>query len=92
MHEIVDMEVFGVVEHIVQVGGLDTGLLVDIPTFRLVAVSSIASDAGHHVLTLVRSEPVFLIGRRAGIHVGFVMAAVSLLEAPAWDTDFDSLW
>ena len=42
MHEIVDTEVFGVVEHVVQVGGLDTGLEVDIPTFGLVAASAFA--------------------------------------------------
>jgi hypothetical protein len=74
MHEIVDTEVFGVVEPVVQVGGLDTGLDVDIPTFGLVAASAFAATVRHHGLTLVRSEPVILRGLRVGFNVGFVMA------------------
>src|SRR5258705_13488211 len=75
------MVVFVVVKRVVQVRGLDAGLEVNISAFRLVVVSAVAADAGHHGLTLVRSEPVVLIGLRAGIHVGFVMAAVRLLVA-----------
>ena len=76
MHEIVDIEFVGLVEHVLQVNGLDTGLDVNIPTFRLVVVSAFAANAGVHFLALLHSKPVLLIGGRVGFHVGFVMAAV----------------
>src|SRR4029450_12542702 len=70
-----------VVEHVVQVGGLDTGLDVNIPAYRIVFVSAVAANAGVHFLALLRIEPVILIGLRVGFHVGFVMAAVRFLVA-----------
>ena len=75
MRDIVDMEMFGMIEHVVQVSD------VDIPTFRLVVVSAFAANAGVHFLALVRIEPAFLRGLRVGIHVGFVMTAFKLLVA-----------
>ena len=68
-------------KHVVQVRGFDAGLEVDVSTFRLVVVSAVAADAGHHGLTLLHSEPVLLIGLGVGFHVGLVMAAVGLLVA-----------
>ena len=81
MHEIIDMEVFGMIEHVTQVRGLDTGLEVNFPTLRRVAISAVASNAGCHVLTHVRGKDVCLRGGRAGIHVGCVVAALRALIA-----------
>src|SRR6267142_3000041 len=75
------MVVFVVVKRVVQVRGLDAGLEVDISAFRLVVVSAVAADAGHHSLAHVGLEVVFLIGLRAGVHVGFVVATVRFLVA-----------
>src|SRR3954467_11763036 len=61
--------------------GLDAGLDVNVTTFRLVVVSALAADAGPYVLTHVDLEVVFLIGRRVGIYVGLVVAALRFLVA-----------
>ncbi len=79
MHEIVDTEVSGMIEYVVQVRGFD--FKVDIPAFRGIAIPAIAADAGRHALTHVRGEEVGLIRRRAGIHVGRVVAALRVLTA-----------
>src|SRR5207247_3112978 len=79
--EIVDMEMLRIIEHVVQVCGLHIGLEVNFPTFRRVAISAVASNAGCHVLTHVRGKEVCLIRRRVGIYLGGVMAAVGALIA-----------
>ena len=50
-------EVLGIVEHVAQIREFDAGLEVDVSTFRLVVVSAVAADAGHHGLTLLHKEP-----------------------------------
>src|SRR5437762_982155 len=61
--------------------GLDAGLDVNVTAFRLVVVSAIAADSGPHVLTHVRRDVVLLIGRRVGVYVGLIVAAVRFLVA-----------
>src|SRR6266403_198074 len=81
MHEIVYMEMLRIIEHVVQVRGLHTGLEVNVPTLRIVVVSAVASNAGHHALMLVRVKDVCLRGGRVGAHCGCVVPAVRFLVA-----------
>src|SRR5260370_1030240 len=75
------MEMVRIIEHVVQVRGLDRGFDLNLATLRRVVISAVASNAGRDVLTHVRGKDVCLIGGRAGIHVGSVVPAVRFLVA-----------
>jgi len=60
MHEVIDMELFRMIEHVAQVRGFDAGLDFNLATFRRVVVCrAVASNAGPNVLTHV-AERMFV--------------------------------
>ena len=52
-----------------------------VPADGVVAVAAVATEAGHHVLRLVRPQDIRLVGRRVGVNGGGVMAAIIVLVA-----------